>query len=290
MADIANAKMKELPGADKYRKASADMKQLTEIDKKIKTNQQLSKDELVFLYEINEKIEGFGYQKDPRIEEIRKTRNPKNDAPIVFECQPNQIAYKQKDIDKNTKAYIGPLFKNIFQLNLEHIYTSFPENRIRKIETTIGGKDKKQFLKESKEKKINITDWAKEMMDNKNFATSKKQEKITLIRLTVKDLGFPNSATTQEIYNKAEELGLELCPAETGPNLRLNYLDQPLGEWLSVAMKQVTVSDGRPRVFELIRVGVGLWLYGRWASPGFRWSSYDGFVFRLRPPEARQAS
>lgn len=282
MADIADAKMKELPGADKYRKASADMKQLTEIDRKVKANQQLTKDELVFLYEINSSIQGFGYQKDPRIEEIRKIRDPKIDAPIVFECRPDQIAWKQKDINKNTKAYIGPLFEGIFQINLEHIYTEFPEGRIRKMETTIGGKDKNQLLKELKQKKIDVSDWAKQMMDNKNFTTSKKPEKIILMRLTVKDIGFPDGATTQEIYNRVKELGLELCPAETGPNLRLNYLDQPLAEWFWIAMKQITDSGGDPGMFGLDRVAGGLWLDGSWASPGSGWDSGSRFVFRLR--------
>ena len=58
------------------------MKQLTaiyekcfKIDKKTidKTslNPVLTKEELQFLYKINAPIEGFGYEKDPRIEEIR---------------------------------------------------------------------------------------------------------------------------------------------------------------------------------------------------------------------------
>lgn len=284
MADVANAKMRELPGADKYRKASADMKQLTEIDKKVKANQQLTKDELIFLYEINLPIQGFGYQKDPRIEEIRKTRDPKQDAPIVLDCQLDQIAWKQEDINKNTKAYIGPLFKGIFQTNLEHIYTSFPEGRIRKMETTIGGKTKPELIKELKEKKINISDCAKQMMDNKDFTTSKQPEKIILICLTVKDLGFPNGATTKQTYDKAEKLGLELCPAETGPNLRLNYLDQLPGNRCYIGMKQITDSGGVPRVFELDRNVDGRWLSDCWASPVGRWRSGREFVFRLRPP------
>lgn len=92
-----------------YKKKSADMKLLTEIENKIKAKQPLAKDELIFLYEINSPIEGFGYEKDPRIDEIKKTRNSKEDAPIVFECRPEQIAWKPENVDENTKAYIGEL-------------------------------------------------------------------------------------------------------------------------------------------------------------------------------------
>lgn len=279
--DVVKQKLQEFPDGKLYEKKQADMKKLTEIDNKNQAEQPLTKDDLIFLYEINSPIQGFGYQTDPRIEEIRKTRDPEQDAPIVFECGPNQIAHKLEDINQNTKAYIGPLFKGIFQLNLEYIYTSFPEGKIRKMETIIGGKTKQELIKELQEKKINISNYAKQMMDNKDFTTSKKSEQIDLIRLTVEDLGFLNGATTQEIYEKAQELGLELCPAETGPNIRLNYLDQPLGEWFRIAMKQITDVDGNPNVFDLCRADDGLWLDVSWANPGYRWDSDYWIVFRL---------
>jgi len=42
----------------------------------------------MFLYEIDGKIEGFGYKiPDPRIKEILDKRNAKIDAPIVLGCQ-----------------------------------------------------------------------------------------------------------------------------------------------------------------------------------------------------------
>ena len=49
------------------------------------------------------------------------------------------------------------------------------------------------------------------------------------VELTVSDLGFPDGATTAQDFKKASQLGLELCPLELGPYLRLEYLDQPEG-------------------------------------------------------------
>ena len=43
------------------------MKKLTEINNK---KEELNKEDLSFLYEIDNNIQGFGYNKDPRIEEI----------------------------------------------------------------------------------------------------------------------------------------------------------------------------------------------------------------------------
>lgn len=290
MAQIAEDKMKDLPGAERYKKASSDMKRLTVIEKKTKTSQELTKDDLIFLYEIESKIEGFGYERDPRIEEIRSQRNPKKDAPIVLNCKPEEIASSIGDVDENTKAYIGQLVPDLFDTGkfhilpegVEHIYTSFPEGKIKRMDVIIGGKTKKELKEELVNKNIEVTSYAKSMIDSGDFTVRKNSEKIELVRLKVKDLGFPRGATTQEIYQKAKDLGLALCPPEVGPQLRLQYEDQPLGEYIFIAMKQITASDGLPHVFELARRGGGLWLNGLWTTSDNRWYPDAGFVFSLR--------
>ena len=257
MAAIAEEKMKDLPGAQRYRKASADMKQLTAIEKKTSRGEKFAKDNLVFLYEINQPIEYFGYQRDPRIAELRSQRNPEEDMPIVFECGKEQIAHNISEIKGGTKAYVGPLVPGIFdkiqEQDIEHIYTSFPEGRIRKEALEIGGKDATTLIKEMREKKINISDYAMDMMKSKNFTVLEESESAILIRLRVGDLGFPKNKypTTDEIYTRIEELGLELCPAETGPRYRLHYMNQPMGEWFRIGMKQIIDRDGSPDVFIL---------------------------------------
>ena len=287
MTDIADKKMDDLPGADKYRKVSADMKQLTGIEKKTNKGEALTKDDLLFLYELNGTIEGFGYKRDSRIEELRKTRNPEEDMPIMFECSKDQIAHDMKDIKEGTKAYVGKLVPGIFnkiqEYGVEHIYTSFPEGRIRKETIEIGGKDAKELIKEMREKNIRISSYAEDMLKSKDFKIIKETEDAILICLKVGDLGINKQyPTTDDIYGRIEELGLELCPAEVGPNYRLKYQDQPLGEWVRVGMKQIAGRDGCPAFFDLGRGGDGLWLGGYWAEPSDEWDPGDEIVFRLR--------
>jgi hypothetical protein len=97
-------------------------------------------------------------------------------------------------------------------------------------------------------------------------------------------LGLPDKSTTDQIYQRAEELGLELCPAEVGPHLRLQYQDQPMSEFLHIGMKQITDSHGDPDVFRLYRDEGGRWLSGGWARPSGHWDRDSKFVFRLRQP------
>lgn len=65
------------------------MKHVTKIENKIKEKQELTAGDLIFLYEIDSPIEGFGYEKYPRIQELRSQRNPEEDMPVVFGCTPD---------------------------------------------------------------------------------------------------------------------------------------------------------------------------------------------------------
>lgn len=91
MKGVAFSKLKEFSDADVYLKKVNDMEMLTNIYNKFKNNCELTSDELIFLYEVDDKISGFGYDKDPRINEILSKRNSKKDYCLI---------YKNKNIDK----------------------------------------------------------------------------------------------------------------------------------------------------------------------------------------------
>jgi hypothetical protein len=81
----------------KYKKRNSDMKRLTAIDRRFNKGEELTIDDLRFLYELDSKIEGFGYSKDPRIEEIISKRNIKKDLSEVTGCNPNQISLSMEE-------------------------------------------------------------------------------------------------------------------------------------------------------------------------------------------------
>lgn len=282
--DIVKSKLAEFPDGKAYEKKSEDMKKLTEIEKKTRVGQKLTKDELIFLYEIDSSIEGFGYQRDPRIKEIRDQRNAKDDMLIVFECSSEQVAENINEVSENTQAYLGEWNMEIFQKirnypNIKHLYESFPDKKIfmQTLETDSKINSSESAEKALQAKNIYLSDWGKDIIYKTEF--SKDSQKYELVRFTVGQLGFPNGATTDEIYKKAEDLGLELCPAEVGPHLRLQY---PGKEWMLIAMKQIADRYGDPNVFRLSADGGRLELSGYDARPSFRWNSDREFVFRFR--------
>ena len=284
MAEIAQAKAKEFSGFESYQKKYADMKMLTEIDKKTKQKQALNKEELSFLYEIDNSINGFGYQKDPRIVQIRKERKIEEDMSIIFNCAKEQIVKNPENVNENTKAYIGKWNMGVFQKiknysSIEHLYESFPDKKIflQTLETDPAINSPQKAEQALKYKNVYLTDWGKDILEKTEF--SQEKEKYDLVRFTVEQLGFPNGATTDQIYQKAQELGLELCPAEVGPQLRLKYLGE---EWFVIAMKQITDRIGYPDVFILDSNSGELELDGDYARPDSKWHSDNRFVFFFR--------
>ncbi len=109
-----------------------------------------------------------------------------------------------------------------------------------------------------------------------------KPEQVDLVQFSVEQLGLARGATLQEIFNQANKLDLELCPPQTGPELRLSYTDQPNEEYLRIAMDPITDSDGDPHLFVVRWYDSEPWLdsgYGRLVS---KWYGSDTFGFRVR--------
>jgi hypothetical protein len=92
MADITSSRLMDLSGGDVYIRRAEDMKRLTAIDRKISDDPsiQLNGTELRFLYELDHDIQGFGYHRDPRIDEIRAKRNDQ-DKPELAHLLPETI-------------------------------------------------------------------------------------------------------------------------------------------------------------------------------------------------------
>jgi hypothetical protein len=105
---------------------------------------------------------------------------------------------------------------------------------------------------------IHIDNWADQILNR--IAFRQTDTRLNLVQTTVSDLGFgSNRASLKDIYERALQLGLVLCPAEVGSALRLAYLDQPLGEYLHIAMEPIARFDGGATDFSVAK-GLGGWL------------------------------
>jgi hypothetical protein len=102
---VAQAQYQQLPGGDRFDKKSADMKRMTTLVQKQEKKELFTREDLQFLYELDNKIEGFGYEDDPRVIELRNQRNRQEDIKILCDCPSEYIATGVSDITETTQVF-----------------------------------------------------------------------------------------------------------------------------------------------------------------------------------------
>jgi hypothetical protein len=138
---------------------------------------------------------------------------------------------------------------------------------------------------------VHIGDSANEVLGRPAFTWSHTKIESDLVVVAVADLGFgEGGASLAQIYARALRLGLVLCPAEVAPYLRLQYLQQPVGEILQIAMSPVATYYGDPVDLAVADGGEGLLLVGGEGRSDRIANGTVRFVFvrpRPAPPDAQ---
>ncbi len=113
MERVVKEKLNEFPDKEEYLKKVKDMEMLTYVYTKFENKVELTKEDLRFLYEIDDKIIGFGYEEDSRIQEIKDNRNIRKDLAIAFDCKEEEISFtKEEALSGNIKYHCGDLDLN----------------------------------------------------------------------------------------------------------------------------------------------------------------------------------
>lgn len=167
---------------------------------------------------------------------------------IVTDDMLGRLAIKQAELFRRVKeGTLNPLTTiNAIQ--------EIIENKIRvwrSIKLGTGLKSGRDFRKALEEAKCEICMENEKILDK--IEVSPVLIEIDLIVVSNFQLGFKRGATTNDIYNRGLEIGLDLCPMETGPQLRLQYKDQPKGEGLLIAMRPFTGKRGCEEIFRVLR-------------------------------------
>jgi hypothetical protein len=99
----------------------------------------------------------------------------------------------------------------------------------------IGGKSPAKLERALDKGKFAVAEVARDMLRDPNFSTSRRKHTVSLVKLTLEEMQLPD-ATIQQVHARANEMGLDLCPAEVGPHLRLASRS---GEWLHIGMEPI---------------------------------------------------
>ena len=170
----------------------------------------------------------------------------------------------------------------------------YPDSQVITRTIEIGGLTKLELTRKLQQQSISLNEYAERLLSNDKFTTSKTKYNLKTVELTIRNLGFPEGATMPQIFKRAEELGLDLCPLEVGPHLRLKYLDQPEGSTgnhsrrqapsgsITIASEIISEDDDFPKGFYLRKINGVLWLRGYIADDLHVWNTEDHFIFCQR--------
>ncbi|WP_339194682.1 helicase [Solibacillus sp. FSL R5-0449] len=157
----------------------------------------------------------------------------------------------------------------------------------------VGGLSKADLIQKLQQSSISLNQYGERLLYDDRFTTTETAYSVEIVELSVRDLGFPNGATLPEIFRQANELGLQLCPPELGPYLRLEYVDQDEGNSgdlsqkneapsgsVTIASELISNEESFPKGFYVRKVDGILWLRGYVADNLHVWNPDNRFVFK----------
>jgi hypothetical protein len=121
-----------------------------------------------------------------------------------------------------------------------------------------------------------IGDTADEILGRPAFRVSVVPTRVALVVATAAAL---RATTLVQLYARAQQVGLSPAPAEIGPQLRLQYPHQPLGEYLSIGMWPVATYEGDLIILSVANGGTALSLLGEEWRPDRLLAPQQLFVF-----------
>jgi hypothetical protein len=121
---------------------------------------------------------------------------------------------------------------------------------------------------------------AAEILTRSTFALFATKTDVDLLVVSAAELGFEtDTAPLASIYARAQQLGFGLAAAEVAPELRLQYFDQPIGEFLIIGMEPIRTWRGEPVILNVANGGAGLILFGQDGSADAEISVASRFLF-----------
>ena len=121
---------------------------------------------------------------------------------------------------------------------------------------------------------------AGEILARPTFTLRGAKTNVELFTVSAAELGFKtDTASLADIFARAKQLGFGLAAAEVGPQLRLQYFDQPIGEFLIIGMEPIRTWTGAPVILNVANGGAGLILIGQDGSADAQISVASRFVF-----------
>lgn len=146
-------------------------------------------------------------------------------------------------------------------------------------EITVGGLTKERLLQRLNEAGIQFNKYAGILFDHPQFSPPMGAEKAKLVKIALSDFGLGNPCSFAELLARASALELKPCPLYLGAFLRLEYVDQAPGPYLTIASRKPEKDESSPNGFYIRNFENALWLRGYRADDFCDWPEQNEFIF-----------
>lgn len=143
----------------------------------------------------------------------------------------------------------------------------------------IGGIPKGTLIRQLSDAGIKFNDYALALFELPEFELPNQQTCIDLVKVSLPQIGLSTPSVFDVIVNQATSQGYSLCPLAVAAYLRLEYMEQPEGPYLTIASKSPVVDPNFPNGFYLRSFENSLWLRGYRASADYLFPAESEFVF-----------
>ena len=137
-----------------------------------------------------------------------------------------------------------------------------------------------------KSARVDLDEYANKFLRHNDFVVSQTKVELDTVVFSANNLGIygtPTSRSWRDLIHRAFSLGFTKCPDDLGPQLRLQYMDQPKNERLIIVMNSFRGASWVPAYFHLVHDGeAGLQLVGGNGNTNFCLYDEEQFVF-VRP-------
>lgn len=148
----------------------------------------------------------------------------------------------------------------------------------------IGGIEKEELILRLVASGIEFNDYAKTLLRSSYIKIDENMETLDLVRVNLSDLKIDEPSPFKTIVEAASKEKLGLCPLALGLFLRLKYLDQPEGPYITIASENPTDAPDYPNGFYVRNIDGTLWLRGYRADDDYLWPIESEFIFILWQP------
>lgn len=146
-------------------------------------------------------------------------------------------------------------------------------------EISIGGLSKEQLIGQLVAAGIQFNKYANTLFEHPSFSPDEQVSIVKLAKVNLSDLNMQSPCSFQNIVTRAACLGLKTCPLYLGAFLRLQYLNQLEGSYLTIVSPRPENDEAYPTGFYVRNFNSSLWLRGYRVDGEPEWPAENEFVF-----------